>query len=69
MICPAYGTDAAVLITNVATGSQLCHHCADTECPSFLPNFVLTLEDVRFMRDCGINPEISRIEAVIRGSK
>jgi hypothetical protein len=34
------------------------------ECPSFLPHFVQTLEDVHFMRDCGINPEISRIEAV-----
>jgi hypothetical protein len=67
MICPACGTDAAVLITNVVTGSQFCHHCAAAECPSFLPHFVLTLEDVRFMRDCGINPEISRIEAAIRG--
>ncbi len=67
MICSACGMNADVLITNVSTGTQFCHRCAAAECPPFIPNFALTLQDFRFMRDCGIDPEVSRIEAAIRG--
>ena len=65
-LCPTCNATVAVLITNVQTGQRFCHHCAYRECPSFLPHFVLTSEDVRFMRDCGINPEVARIEDVLK---
>jgi hypothetical protein len=63
--CPTCNARVAVLIVNVQTGQRFCHHCASQVCPSFLPHFVLTVDDVQFLRDCGINPEISRIEAAL----
>ena len=68
-ICPTCNATVAVLITNVATGRRFCHHCAAEECPSFLPNFVLTFDDVRFLLACGIDPQIKRIEAVIQNEQ
>jgi hypothetical protein len=59
--CPTCGASADVLIVNVATGTQFCHHCAARECPSFLPHFILTVEDAGFRRACGIDPEVARI--------
>ena len=64
-ICPTCNAQVAVLIVNVQTGQRFCHHCASQECPSFLPYFVLSVQDAQFLRDCGINPEISRIEAAL----
>ena len=66
-ICPTCNAQVAVLIINLQNGKRFCHHCAGEVCPSFLPHFVLTVDDVRFLRDCGIDPEIARIEAAIRG--
>jgi hypothetical protein len=66
--CPTCNSQVAVLIVNVQNGRGFCHDCASQECPSFLPNFVLTSEDVRFSQDCGINAEISRIEAAVQGA-
>lgn len=61
--CPTCNSQVAVVIVNVQNGQHFCHHCASRECPTFLPHFVLTNDDVVFMRACGIDPEISRIEA------
>jgi hypothetical protein len=61
--CPTCSQEAQVLITNVQTGQQFCHHCAGTVCPSFVPGLVYTLEDVKFLRAVGIDPEIGNIEA------
>jgi hypothetical protein len=54
--CPSCGTTATVLIMNVQTQKHFCSGCAPS---SFLPNFILTVDDVGFMMDCGINPELS----------
>jgi hypothetical protein len=67
--CPTCNSQVAVLIVNVQSGQHFCHHCAHEVCPTFLPHFVLTCEDVRFMRACGIDPEVSRMEAVVRKDK
>jgi hypothetical protein len=60
--CPTCSSQAAVLITNIENGQQFCHQCSSTACPSFLPSLVYTSEDVKFLRDCGIDPETQRIE-------
>jgi hypothetical protein len=60
--CPTCNHKAKVLITNVQTGQQFCHRCAETACPTFLPGLVYTLEDVKFLRECGVDPEVGRIE-------
>ena len=52
--CPACGNQAAaVLITNVQYGSVFCPGCAP---PSFSMHSVLTLEDLDFMKACGVDP-------------
>lgn len=61
-VCPNCGTRNPTLIVNVATGMRYCTACARTMCPSFMPHYILTGEDVAFMRACGIDPEVSRIE-------
>jgi hypothetical protein len=66
--CPTCNSKVAVVIVNVQNGQHFCHHCAHEVCPTFLPHFVLTYEDVLFMRACGIDPEVSRIQAVARRS-
>lgn len=60
-ICPTCRAEADTLIVNTETGKQFCHGCAAKECPTFLANFVLTLEDAGFLRACGIDPEVARI--------
>jgi len=62
-ICPTCNSQVAVLIVNVQTSQHFCHHCASAVCPTFLPHFVLTLEDVLLLQAMGIDPEVSRIEA------
>ena len=62
--CPTCGNNKAqVLIVNVQTGERFCHQCAETACPAFMPGLVYSLEDVRFLHDCAIDPEIANIEA------
>ena len=61
-ICPTCSRETQVLITNVQTGQQFCHECSSTVCPTFLPGLVYTLEDVKFLRNCGVDPEVGRIE-------
>jgi hypothetical protein len=60
--CPTCSQEAPVLITNIRTGQQFCHRCAGTACPTFMPGLVYTLEDVKFLRECGIDPEVGKIE-------
>jgi hypothetical protein len=61
--CPTCGNNKAqVLIVNVQTGERFCHHCAETACPTFVPGLVFTLGDVEFLRNCGIDPEVAKIE-------
>jgi hypothetical protein len=67
--CPTCNSQVAVVIVNVQNGQHFCHHCAHEVCPTFLPHFVLTLEDVLLLQAMGIDPEVSRIEAVVRKDK
>src|SRR5229473_3401599 len=55
--CPTWQAQVTVLITNIENGKQFCHQCSSTACPSFLPGLVYTSEDVKFLRECGIDPE------------
>ena len=64
--CPTCGQEAQVLITNIQTGQQFCHLCASTVCPTFMRGLVYTLEDVKFLRNCGIDPEVGKIENHLR---
>jgi hypothetical protein len=59
--CPTCGSQVAVVIVNVQNGQRFCHDCASEVCPTFLPNFVLTIGDVEFLRACGIDRQVSRI--------
>lgn len=54
-LCPTCGKQADVLITNVEDGLQFCNGCAPS---SFLPHYILSIDDVAFMMACGIDPEI-----------
>lgn len=46
------------LHTNVRTGEKFCNNSADaTVCPSFMPYFVYTQEDIEFLLAVGIDPE------------
>jgi hypothetical protein len=63
--CPTCSSQSTVLITNVQTGQQFCRKCSSKVCPSFLPGLIYTSEDVKLLRDCGIDPEIGNIEAKI----
>jgi len=60
--CPTWQAQVTVLITNIENGKQFCHQCSSTACPSFLPGLVYTSEDVKFLRECGIDPETGRLE-------
>ena len=66
--CPtcAASVQASELIVNVTTWEQFCANCASRVCPSFLRYYVLTTDDCVFLRACGINPEVARIEAVLQ---
>lgn len=64
---PTCNSQLAVLIVNVQSGKQFCHHCAHEVCPTFMPNFVLTEQDVKFLAACGIDPQVSGITAVLHG--
>jgi hypothetical protein len=50
------------LVVNVQDNKEYCIPCAQIAMPTFVPHYVLTLNDVRFMRACGVDPEIRRIE-------
>jgi hypothetical protein len=64
--CPTCSATVAVLITNVATGDRFCHQCASRVCPSFLPHYVLTEDDVKLLRAMGVDPEVGRIEEHVK---
>jgi hypothetical protein len=61
MICPVCNLTVAVLIVNVRSGHKHCQQCA-----TLGPGLVLTLDDVRFLYACGIDPEIAGIEKFVR---
>ena len=65
-ICPSCNASVSVLIHNLGTGKRFCHKCASIEAPSFMPGLVYTLEDVEFLWDCGIDPEVGNIEAHLK---
>ncbi len=64
--CPTCSQEVQVLITNVRTGQRFCHKCGPTVCPTLLPGLVYTLGDVKLLRDCGIDPEVGKIEDNLR---
>lgn len=53
--CPNCGADT-VVVHNVQDGSEFCPSCAP---PSFDPRGILTMEDLKFMEECGIDPGLS----------
>lgn len=53
--CPSCGREADVLVHNVQDGSEFCFACAP---PSFDPRRILTMEDLRFLEQCGIDPDL-----------
>jgi hypothetical protein len=66
--CPSCGASTTVLIVNVANGQRFCHKCSGRVCPSFMAHFILTVEDIAWLRACGIDPEVSNIEDCIKES-
>lgn len=60
--CPTCGAQATVLIVNLANQQRFCHNCANWVCPTFMAHYVFTREDVAWLRACGIDPEVPRIE-------
>jgi hypothetical protein len=64
--CPSCGARATVLIVNLANGQRFCHNCSGEACPTFMPHYVLTREDVAWLRACGIDPEVTGIEDSIK---
>lgn len=54
--CPTCGREADVLVHNIQDGSQFFLRCAPG---SFGPRRTLTLEDLAFMKACGVDPELS----------
>jgi len=65
-ICPTCYAQVAVLIVNVQSGQQFCHRCAGVVCSTFMSHFVVTKADVKWLREIGVDPEISRIEAHVK---
>jgi hypothetical protein len=55
MDCPTCGKQADAVITNIGDGSKFCHSCAPL---SFMPRYILAIDDVAFMMACGIDPQI-----------
>jgi len=64
--CPCCGARATVLIVNLANGQRFCHKCSGGACPTFMAHYVLTVEDLAWLRACGIDPEVARIEGRIK---
>lgn len=61
-ICPTCDSTVAVLIVNLQNGQRFCHNCAGVVCPTFLPHFVFTQDDVKLLRAMGVDPEVGKIE-------
>jgi hypothetical protein len=53
-ICPTCSSSTDVLFINTVTKMRFCRRCAARECPSCL---LLTLSDVDFLCDCGIDAQ------------
>jgi hypothetical protein len=64
--CPSCGESVQVLIVNVQNGQRFCHHCSGQVCPTFMPYFVLTTQDVKWLQEIHVDPEISQIENHIK---
>jgi len=64
--CPSCGASTTVLIVNVRNQQRFCHKCSGRVCPTFMAHYVLTIEDVAWLRACGIDPEVSSIEDCIK---
>src|SRR5690349_19607236 len=64
--CPTCGQEVHTIIANVQTGQEFCHNCSSTVCPTFMPGLVYTLEDVNFLPECGIDPEVGSIVGHLR---
>lgn len=68
--CPTCGREADNLVTNIQDGSQFCQACAP---PTFSMHSILTLEDLAFMKACGIDPQLppalrSLVEPAVDGA-
>ncbi len=62
--CPTCNAQAEYLVTNVQDGSKFCTGCAPA---TFMPHYVLTIEDVKFFMACGIDAELGpKLTAMLR---
>jgi hypothetical protein len=64
--CPTCNSQVLTLIVNLQNGQSFCHKCSDRACPTFMAHYVLTVEDVAWLRACGIDPQVSSIEDSIK---
>lgn len=67
--CPTCGRDAEYLVHNVRDGSVFCpaSGCAP---PSFNPHGILTMEDQKFLGQCGVDPQLSDpLKALVNAAK
>jgi len=48
------------------TGQCFCHNDAATHAPTFMAHYVLTVEDVAWLRACGIDPKVDNVEAWVK---
>jgi hypothetical protein len=63
MTCPTCGQLTDCTIVNISTKRDECRAC----CKTFLPHFVLTLEDILFLHACGIDSEaMALLDAAIK---
>ena len=63
--CPSCGAETTVSIVDVRSGKEHCLGCIGG---TYLRWYVLTREDVRWLRECGIDPEVTDIEDFINTS-
>ena len=61
--CPNCEQWAEFIVHNLADGTRFCAECAP---PSFLPHYILTADDIAFLKSCGVDPQIPM--AVLDGS-
>lgn len=56
--CNRCGTQTNRIVVNTETLERVCESCAITHYPTFLPYLVYTVEDLQFLKDCGIYVDI-----------
>jgi len=63
---PTCGASVTVLIVNVANGQCFCTNALATHAQLSWRTNVLTVEDVAWLRACGIDPKVDNVEAWVK---